>query len=402
MPRQAAPCRAVALETTDADAAPALANGVPRFRLEDLLRRPAEVIDAFRKMQVVRLDAASVLCSHSSGPTGGAAMEAASKGGQRGGSPTFCSLQELFADRPRAVGATWCQENSSRAPNGRPVTAATVLGGSQRPKGSWYASFIVQEPQALQQVLAALPLSQLELGSGPVRLRQSPALWFFIGQNIDRKGPLAGRPEHTDALTQSGTWHLQVSGTKVWCIRPTAELLSHLRTHFKDGSSASYALRSKVSQRGADAHPPKRRRGCTDSKSSNGSWDPSPQQLSPILAMLQRGAPPTSIRLDCEPGEVLLINTRLWYHCTELPSTRNAAGMLSISYARDFDLLCSRDSASDAKQTSAHETSREVVVAESPENEQSDLTNVDGLYGKPSMDQCNVFSSCISTLMGEI
>lgn len=38
---------------------------------------------------------------------------------------------------------------------------------------------------------------------------QSEALWFFFGQNGSDKD-MNGRPEHTDQIAHSGTWHLQV------------------------------------------------------------------------------------------------------------------------------------------------------------------------------------------------
>lgn len=35
-----------------------------------------------------------------------------------------------------------------------------------------------------------------------------------------------------------------------------------------------------------------------------------------------------------EAGDFLMINTRLWFHQTEIPSTRVAEDRLSLSYAR--------------------------------------------------------------------
>ena len=37
-------------------------------------------------------------------------------------------------------------------------------------------------------------------------------------------------------------------------------------------------------------------------------------------------------------GDLIIINTALWYHSTELPSTRAATGGLCLSFARDFYL----------------------------------------------------------------
>ena len=43
-------------------------------------------------------------------------------------------------------------------------------------------------------------------------------------------------------------------------------------------------------------------------------------------------------RLLCRAGDLLLVNTRLWAHRTELPSTLHAHERLSVSCARDFFL----------------------------------------------------------------
>ena len=37
-----------------------------------------------------------------------------------------------------------------------------------------------------------------------------------------------------------------------------------------------------------------------------------------------------------EPGDVLIINTRLWWHATLIPNTAHATDGLSFSYARDI------------------------------------------------------------------
>jgi hypothetical protein len=75
-----------------------------------------------------------------------------------------------------------------------------------------------------------------------------------------------------------------------------------------------------------------------------------------------------AVRVLCSPGDVLMINTRLWRHCTELPSTRMAADRLSISYARDFDLAAESGPA---------------VADDGP----ADMTNVDGMFATQARRQ---------------
>merc|ERR1712146_146429 len=60
------------------------------------------------------------------------------------------------------------------------------------------------------------------------------------------------------------------------------------------------------------------------------------------------------LRVECKPGDVLLINTRMWWHQTNIECTKAANCKLSLSCARDFYL---------GKQDAA-----------------CDMTNVDGLY----------------------
>ena len=96
---------------------------------------------------------------------------------------------------------------------------------------------------------------------------------------------MAGRPEHVDEVSHGGTWHVQVSGTKTWQLRPNEQ----------------------------------------------GSW---PAGTSPRVS----GSATGRFQVDVRAGDVLIVNTRLWFHQTEIPSTSGAADQLSLSYARDFFL----------------------------------------------------------------
>jgi len=102
---------------------------------------------------------------------------------------------------------------------------------------------------------------------------------------------LRGRPEHTDAVDHSGTWHVQLKGTKTWFVRPCV-----------------------------DAH----------------DWSSRPPELKEgQQGVVKEGRGGYRLRIDCREGDLLLINTRAWWHKTEIGPQESG---LSISYARDFYL----------------------------------------------------------------
>lgn len=129
-------------------------------------------------------------------------------------------------------------------------------------------------------------------------LPQGGCIWIFMGLNDtgtakqNNKRPaetneaddgenLAGRPEHTDSVACSGTYHHQISGEKIWYLRP-----------------------------------------CVDAS----AWKDSP---APLLPSGRR-----RLRLHCEENDLLLIDTRAWWHETALPR----GSQPSVSYAREFFL----------------------------------------------------------------
>ena len=102
---------------------------------------------------------------------------------------------------------------------------------------------------------------------------------------------MKGRNEHTDYTDHNGgTFHYQVAGTKIWILRPTDEL-------------RAMCDELDVALKGSYVH-------------------------------------------TVEEGDIFVINTRLWWHQTEIPGTcggDNNRGVgsgcnLSISYARDVYL----------------------------------------------------------------
>jgi hypothetical protein len=121
----------------------------------------------------------------------------------------------------------------------------------------------------------------------------SEPYWLFVGRNTNGE-PMPGRSEHTDNIAHDGTFHHQVVGSKTWKLRPTQEL----------------------------------RERCDEDHD---------------LALKDH------YEVTVEEGDIIVLNTRIWWHQTELPaSTSTKTGVLSISYARDMYL--------DGKQPEAGDT----------------------------------------------
>jgi U3 small nucleolar RNA-associated protein 6 len=156
---------------------------------------------------------------------------------------------------------------------------------------------IQKDTQVLQETLKRLPFCEFHNKDWSY----APCLWFFVGRssNVEGHDDLQGRPEHTDSVSHDGTWHYQLSGSKRWYLRPTEELLETV----------------------------------PDS---------------------------ASVCIDCEEGDVLVVNTRLWWHRTVIPRQPNP----SVSYARDFYMTPTETTSGDAS-----------------------MSNVDGLYAANDVEE---------------
>lgn len=166
---------------------------------------------------------------------------------------TLNTLRRFYRRFPAVVCRTFTVESGGSVSSRH--NAPEVLGKACAPAGPWYASFIVQRHRAAFSAF----LQDLPMAAPPFlpASKNSNAAWVFFGQNPLAR-PLRGRPEHTDAIAHSGTWHLQLQGSKVWTLRPTAELQAAAR---------------KLSR----------------------------------------------LRVRCTAGDVLCLNTRLWRHSTHIP-----------------------------------------------------------------------------------
>jgi hypothetical protein len=256
---------------------------------------------------------------------------------------------EADAGLPRAGAAggcasvldTWNVENGSgavlRSPARLLSQLVSALDAADARRGAvaggrWYTSCVVQhDEKATEQLFAALPcggappflLDDRGRKAGPPdhtaagvrgQFHNAECAWIFIGQNAaedDAGESMRGRPEHTDAISHSGTWHMQLAGSKVWSLRPNPA------ADWPAGSSAQEAL--QLVQR-------------------HGTKEP--------------GSDVSRLRISCHAGDLLLLNTRLWFHSTQIPATVASAGggsggggqaggvglPLSMSVARDFYL----------------------------------------------------------------
>jgi len=125
----------------------------------------------------------------------------------------YSDICHLQARKASMISETFCVENPEH--QSKPLSASQVFGGpKQRPSASWYSSFLVQhDAAALKDTMKKLPFA-----CPPVlrskEVHHSDHVWIFVGDNRKRK-PMPGRPEHTDAVAHAGTWHYQLSGSKV-------------------------------------------------------------------------------------------------------------------------------------------------------------------------------------------
>ena len=171
---------------------------------------------------------------------------------------------------------------------------SSVISSTSR--HSWYVSFIVQnDKRVLDKFVESLPVSEIPSHTGS--LKHSNAVWVFIGQNLSSKNFLDGRAEHTDSLSDAdATWHCQTRGTKLWFVRPSATLMKMF-----------------------------------DCKEDREFW----QHTERVCIEMQR-------------GDLLLIDTQLWWHHTKIPSTVGS-DRVSLSYARDIRLNRDENFSSDDK-----------------------------------------------------
>ena len=221
-----------------------------------------------------------------------------------------------------------------------------------------YSSFIVQhDKDAMDDVLNSIPMIHLPIAKNSdtnkcensnsiMRMKYSPCIWFFYGRNDTLSSsssssspqtiPLAGRPEHTDSISHHGTWHYQLSGIKEWHIRPTDELINQMSENVSDVN-----------------------KDCDKDESRR-------------------------ITISCKEGDVLLINTRLWWHSTiipEQPIDDMKRSVPSVSYARDIYLSWDNNN-NNNNNDDDDDITNDIIKNDSNDN----MTNLDGLYASNDIE----------------
>jgi hypothetical protein len=175
-------------------------------------------------------------------------------------------LIAAFARNTESVQRHWTVENAGRV-GGRLLTAQTLCSGKMRFSGQFYVSTILQGAGGVaSEFLRFCPLQELPFVKAWGAFEHSHPVWLFVGCNTAKDLVMQGRAEHTDDVQHSGTWHYQMAGTKDWFIRPLSE--------HRDWGNRAPVLR-----------------GCT------------------------------RLKVRCEAGDILVINTRLWWHQTSISST---------------------------------------------------------------------------------
>ena len=219
------------------------------------------------------------------------------------------ALKGYAKDDMGAYERKWTVENRGKFSADDELGATRVLGcnDSTSLPGPYYISTIIsgQDSASLSKLFNLLPFEAA--GVPPVLgdSKHDGGCWLFIGSNPqpddeissscakrkrgDDPKPLVGRAEHVDEVQHSGTWHVQLAGSKTWLVRPdlTADWGD---TGVPDISSSQH---HEVSDKKAKR-----------------------------------------LRIKVEEDDLFILNTRLWYHRTQL----EASSEMSISLARDFFL----------------------------------------------------------------
>jgi hypothetical protein len=276
------------------------------------------------------------------------------------------SLFESINDKDQA---SWCIE--SEAIGAHDVEGAQIVPNefldTSKKNQRGYCSFLVQHSKMEIEGLLSkrLPMVHLPVADGSgntMKVNYGPCLWLFFGKNYaadDNSSILPGRLEHTDSVTHDGTWHYQLSGTKIWRLRPTTKLLQMMEEHKRQQKEERFVSGTK--------------RKIDDA--ADGACDV--REVQTNSAAIPNDKSKDYIEVECRQGDFLFLNTALWWHSTLIPPQ----DVPSVSYARDvyfpnsgmsLDPPCSSDINENADNG---DSDKEEIEKEEPV-----MTNVDGTY----------------------
>jgi len=258
---------------------------------------------------------------------------------------------------------------------------------SSIPRERGYSSFIVQhDKEAMDQLLQSLPLTQLPVNNyfdhetkrkdasedkesvctstttstEKMKMKHGPCIWLFYGRN-NMQEPLDGRPEHTDSISHDGTWHYQLSGLKEWHLKPTEDLIKQMQSNALIGEEEMSFWNNEKNDVTNDG----------TELLCNASVEPETDSKGVPHQSQRRG-----VTICCQEGDVLLVNTRLWWHSTKIPQQpidKSKDGHVpSVSYARDLYLTW--------EENDGDGNDDDIV------DDEGNMTNLDGLYASNDIE----------------
>lgn len=214
-------------------------------------------------------------------------------------------------------------QNDLFIPGGAWIFIGHVSGDDESSKSSDSVNNISDEPKAKKQ-------------------KCDPSADQKINNNSEMKkktSSIIGRAEHVDEVTHSGTFHMQLSGNKTWYIRPHSlffpfyissnqtqvEEEEEHHENIEDTQDENNEIMEKITNQVKAS-----KYGCLSSSSSK------KKKTSTVKKW--------RLKIDVEEGDIFVLNTKIWYHYTELSSNPRQQEW-SVSVARDFyiPLRCPRD-----------------------------------------------------------
>jgi len=210
-------------------------------------------------------------------------------------------LLQVFQSASPKDQESWCVETTKIETNSC-IKPIDFLSPSDEYQADGYCSFILQDNKNISTFTDNIDtpifpvLKQEDDAPHNNSIQTSRPIWLFVGRNSSKTLALEGRSEHTDNIQHDGTVHYQVSGTKTWYVRPTQEL----------------------------------------------------RDLNKNIILED------SYKVTLFEGDRIVINTRLWWHRTEIPPPQDDNDdNVSISYAQDVYL--------DGRKVPAEGTEEEVM-----------------------------------------
>lgn len=306
-------------------------------------------------------------------------------------------VQSLFKSLNSEDIASWCVENMANENEKAPKISSNDFLDVTNTDQRGYCSFLVQHSKTVMDKLLScrLPVAHLPVAHKSesasedeiMKVHYGPALWLFFGKNYCNDNAssgqmpktLLGRQEHTDSVTQDGTWHYQLSGTKIWRLRPVTELMHKINKHKQEQIQQQPLSGTKRKIDGAE--------GSNSVTLCGACADDEVQRIS-----ICKKTGKQYIEVECKQGDILFLNTRLWWHSTLIP----AQDVSCISYARDVYFPNSAAAVANAADTSESRNLEKVGDGQGSTShnqlyqQQSSMANIDATYAAEDIEPSTI------------